>query len=282
VQNVRGDSSALLGTKTLQEATEVWSVDAVAIPQEIRGCGLVGKGLSDLLPGPGGGRMVGHIHMPDAAAVVGEDDEDEHDAKVAVGTVKKSIDAHCGRCVRRNVRQVGEGDAGRRPRYLATVVSAISMPNFWSSPCRREAPQSGFARCIFRIRGDVACDGRATKLGLRGTPAPLPGEEATVPRDDGGGFHDLHRPSPAAPHSREQHPQQSVGPTEPEPPWCSLLKDGQLVAERQDLGLEFNGAICTDILHSPARVLLIQESAECPWGQLAKFSHQTRFKTLSS
>jgi len=32
--------------------------------------------------------------------------------------------------VRRKVRHVGEGDGGRRPRYLATVVSAISMPNF--------------------------------------------------------------------------------------------------------------------------------------------------------
>ena len=31
--------------------------------------------------------------------------------KVAVGTVKKSIEAHWERCVRRNVRQVGEGDA---------------------------------------------------------------------------------------------------------------------------------------------------------------------------
>ena len=84
--------------------------------------------------------------------------------------------------------------------------------------------------------------GRATTSGLRGTPAPLPGEEATVPRDDGGGFHDLHGPPPAAPHSREQYPQESVGPTEPEPPWCSLLEDGQLVAERQDLGLEFNAS----------------------------------------
>ena len=51
-----------------------------------------------------------------------------------------------------------------------------------------------------------------------------------------------HGPPPAAPHSREQHPQESVGPTEPEPPWCSLLEDGQLVAERQDLGLEFNAS----------------------------------------
>ena len=88
----------LLGTTPLQEATEVWSVDAVAIPQEIRGCGLVGKGFSDLLPGPGGGRMVGHIHMHDAAAVVGEDDEDEQDAE---GRRWHSEEVH-----RRTLRQV--------------------------------------------------------------------------------------------------------------------------------------------------------------------------------
>ena len=106
----------------------------------------------------------------------------------------------------------------------------------------RRAPERIRPMHLLDQRADVACDGRATKSGLRGTPAPLPGEEPTVPRDDGGGLHDLHGPPPAAPHSREQHPQESVGPTEPEPPWCRLLEDGQLVAERQDLGLEFNAS----------------------------------------
>jgi hypothetical protein len=32
------------------------------------------------------------------------------------------------------VCHVGEGDDGRLPRYLATVVSAISIPNICSSP----------------------------------------------------------------------------------------------------------------------------------------------------
>jgi len=95
---------------------------------------LVRKGFAYLLPRPRGSRMVGDIQMDDAAAVVRENDEDNRTRKVAVGTVKKSIEAHWERCVRRNVRQVGEGDAGRRPKYLATVVSAISIPNFWSSP----------------------------------------------------------------------------------------------------------------------------------------------------
>ena len=42
---------------------------------------MIGKGFADLLPRPGGGWMVGHVQMHDAAAVVGEDDEDEQDAE---------------------------------------------------------------------------------------------------------------------------------------------------------------------------------------------------------
>src|SRR6516162_3044968 len=120
--------------------------------------------------------------------------------KVAVGTVKKSIDAHCDRCVRRKVRQVGEGDAGRRPRYFATVVSAISMPNFWSSPCMRGAPPDRIrAMHLADQRADIISDWRSPRTALRGTPAPMPGEEATMPGDDGGGLHDLHGIPPAAP-----------------------------------------------------------------------------------
>src|SRR5262249_38200985 len=65
-----------LGAKTLHEATEVSSVDAIAIPQQIRRRGLVRKGFANLLSRPGSRRMVGHIQMNDAAAVVRQDEED--------------------------------------------------------------------------------------------------------------------------------------------------------------------------------------------------------------
>jgi hypothetical protein len=60
-----------------------------------------------------------------------------------------------------------------------------------------------------------------------------------MPRDDGRGFHDLHGLPPATPYAREQHPQESVGPSEPKPSRRGLLEDGELVAEGQDLRLEF-------------------------------------------
>jgi hypothetical protein len=102
----------------------------------------------------------------------------------------------------------------------------------------RGAPPEGI-RPTHRLdqRADVDGDWRSTETG--GTPAPLPGEQATMPSNDCGGFHDLHGFPPPAPRSCEQHPEESVGSTEPKPSRCGLLKNGELVAERQDLGLEF-------------------------------------------
>jgi hypothetical protein len=53
---------------------------------------------------------------------------------------------------------------------------------------------------------DLDGEGRATETRARRPPSPLPGEQAAVPRDDGGRLHDLHGAPPAAPHSREEHP----------------------------------------------------------------------------
>ena len=65
----------------------------------------------------------------------------------------------------------------------------------------RRAPQRIRPMDLADQRADVISDRRSAQTGLRGTPAPLPGEEAAVPRDDGGGLHDLHGIPPAAPHS---------------------------------------------------------------------------------
>ena len=48
-------------------------------------------------------------------------------------------------------------------------------------------------------RADVNGDRRTTEAGLRGSPAPMPREETTMPTNDGGGLHDLDSIPPAAP-----------------------------------------------------------------------------------
>src|SRR5215831_17915922 len=117
---------------------------------------------------------------------------------VAVGTVKKSIDAHCDRCVRRNVRQVGEGDGARRPRYLPIGrLGDLNAQLLEFAVDARGAPGRIGAMHLLNQRADVAADRRTTETGLRGSPAPMPREETTMPTNDGGGLYDLDGIRPA-------------------------------------------------------------------------------------
>jgi hypothetical protein len=62
---------------------EVLTVNPVTITQEIGRRGLIRKGVHDLLGGPVGGGMLGHIEVDNAPAMVGEHDEDEEDAEAS-------------------------------------------------------------------------------------------------------------------------------------------------------------------------------------------------------
>jgi len=54
-----------------------FTVDCVAVAEEVGRCGIVGEGVHDLLGGPVGGGMLGHVEMDDPSAVVSEYDENE-------------------------------------------------------------------------------------------------------------------------------------------------------------------------------------------------------------
>src|SRR3954447_5646668 len=56
----------------------------------------------------------------------------------------------------RNVRHDCDGGRRMRTRYLMTLLSAIWIPSFSSSPWMRGAPQVGFSRLIRRIRSRVS------------------------------------------------------------------------------------------------------------------------------
>src|SRR4029450_433897 len=145
--------------------------DAVPIAEEIRRRGVVREGIDDLLSGPGSGRMLGHVEVEDAAAVVGEHDKDEEDAQLRGGN-REEID-------RDEVPDmVGEERPpclGRRYAPLRhqaeTVRSASSMPSFRSSPWIRGAPHKGFIAAIFLTRATISAliGGRPT----RGRPESL-------------------------------------------------------------------------------------------------------------
>jgi hypothetical protein len=61
------------------------TVDRVAIAEEIGGRRVLREGVDDLLGGPVGGGVLGHIEVEDAPAMVSEPDEDEEDAEPSGG-----------------------------------------------------------------------------------------------------------------------------------------------------------------------------------------------------
>jgi len=69
----------------LDSLAEGLPVDAVAIAEEIGWGGVVWESVDELLGGPCGGRMLGHVEVEDAPTVVGEHDQDEEDAEASGG-----------------------------------------------------------------------------------------------------------------------------------------------------------------------------------------------------
>ena len=61
------------------------AVDLVTVAQEIGRRRVVREGGHDLLGGPVGGGVLGHVEVDDAPAMVGEHDEDEEDAEPSGG-----------------------------------------------------------------------------------------------------------------------------------------------------------------------------------------------------
>ena len=82
------------------------AVDLVTIVQKIRGRSVVWEGVHDLLGGPVGGGVLGHVEEDNAPAMVSEHDEDEQDAQAGGGHVKKSMETRSWAWLARNVRQV--------------------------------------------------------------------------------------------------------------------------------------------------------------------------------
>jgi hypothetical protein len=80
-----------LDLHTLHEVAELLAIHPVTIAQEISGSGVVQERGDDLLGGPVGGGVLGHVKVDDPPAVVGEHDEDEQDA-LARGGHREEVD----------------------------------------------------------------------------------------------------------------------------------------------------------------------------------------------
>ena len=65
------------------------TVDRVAIAEEIGGRGVLREGVHDLLGGPVGGGVLGHVEVEDTPAMVSEHNKDEEDAEPSGGHGKE-------------------------------------------------------------------------------------------------------------------------------------------------------------------------------------------------
>ena len=112
---------------------ELLTVDLVTIPEEIRWRGVVREGVHDLLGGPGGGGVLGHVEVDDAPAVVSEHDENKEDAQTRGWHGEEIYRDEVLDMMFRNVRQVCDGGERRFGSRRETVRSATSRPSFRSS-----------------------------------------------------------------------------------------------------------------------------------------------------
>jgi len=94
--------------------------------------------------------------------------------------------------------------------YFATVVWDTSIPSLSSSPCRRGAPQSGFAKLIFRISSRTSKHDRRPSRFMPTLPSPIPAESSSLPSDNRFALHQEQRRAPIRPEARKPNPEQSV------------------------------------------------------------------------
>ena len=119
-----GRDENLANAHAVDPAVKGVDVDRVAIPEEIPWGRFVGEHLNDLLGGPGGGRVVRDIAVPEFPPVMAEDDEGEEELEGEGGNEEEVDRKPSPGGASPGGRQLGEGRGDVRPMYLATVSAA--------------------------------------------------------------------------------------------------------------------------------------------------------------
>jgi hypothetical protein len=82
---LRGGGENFTDSHARHTFSEGITVDGIAVAEEVGRCGIVWEGVHDLLGGPGGGGVLGHVEVDGTPAVVSEHDEDEEDTQTHGG-----------------------------------------------------------------------------------------------------------------------------------------------------------------------------------------------------
>jgi hypothetical protein len=201
-----------LDLHTLHAVAELLAIDLVTVAQEVGRRGVVRERVYDLLGGPEGGGVLGDVEVDDAAAMVGEHDEDEQHAQAR----------------RRHGEEI-DGD------QIADMVSEEGPPGLRrvGTPCRHEARHGALGHIDTQLK-ELAMDARGAPqwvgggdsgdqgpdLGIGGGRAtsgcagrelgPVLAEAAPLPPQDGIRAHDDEGRPPPGPDSGQADPEEAV------------------------------------------------------------------------
>jgi hypothetical protein len=164
------------------------AVDAVAIAKEIRRCAVIGESLHDLLRGPVGGGMLGHVEVDDASAMVNQHDENEEDAQARRGDreeiegdqIPDMVNEECSPGLRRPRTPLRHEPRDGALGHVDAELQEFAMD-------ARRAPQG--------VRGghtedqslDLSLNLRATSVRAAGELGPILAEATPLPMQNGGG-----------------------------------------------------------------------------------------------
>ena len=128
--------SLRLDAKALYDIDDFSIEIASAIKDQILGCGVAGKCLTELLNDPCAGWMPGHIAVKNAPPVVRDDEEAVQHTECQRRAVKKSMAAIASRWLLRNAvhRFAGSGFLGALRIQRNTVRPEMSKSSILSSP----------------------------------------------------------------------------------------------------------------------------------------------------
>ena len=232
----------LLDPHALHAVPKWLTVDLVTVAEKKGRGGVFREGVHELLGGPVGGGVLGHVEVEDPAAVVSEHDEDEEDAEARGGHGEKVDRDHVADVVGEERppglrglgaalrNEAGDGALGDVDAELEELAVDAGRPP--QAIRRGHFPDEG---------GDLGIDGRAASRGPTGPLSPVHAEASALPSQDGVGGHDDQSMPPAGPDSGQPDPQQAVGRAQPRPGRRSLV-DGELLAQGQVLKGELTRA----------------------------------------
>src|SRR5262249_9142898 len=177
-------------------------VDAVAIPEEIGGGGLVQEGVDELLGRPGDGGMLGDVEVDYTPAGVGEDDEDKEDTEANAG--------HGEEVDRDQVADVVSEECPPGRRGWGTTLRHGARDGALSDVDAELPPQGVSGGHVPDKGSDLGIDARTTAGRPTRKPGPVLAEAAALQAQDGGWGHDHEGLSPPGPHSGQPDPEEAI------------------------------------------------------------------------